>query len=68
MKGCKGICDRYPDDRPFGKAYRTHALCKRCDKWLRKTLLINDNCPCCNRKPKTMSKKERRRTAPRIAI
>ena len=46
MKGCKGVCDRLPDDRPFGNAYRTHALCRRCDKWIHKKYLIDDNCPC----------------------
>ena len=65
MKGCKGLCDRIPDDRPFGNAYKTHALCRRCDKWIRKTYLVEDNCPCCKRRPKLVSRKEKREDAVR---
>ena len=62
---CKGLCDRIPDDRPFGNAYKTHALCRRCDKWIRKTYLVDDNCPCCKRRPKLVSRKDKREDAVR---
>ena len=68
MKGCKGLCDRIPDDRPFGNAYKTHALCRRCDKWLRKTYLIDFNCPCCKRRPKMASRKSNRDDAVRLDV
>lgn len=66
MKGCKGLCDSMPNDRPFGNAYATHALCGRCDKWIRKTLLINNNCPCCKRIPRLLSRKNKQQLAIRI--
>ena len=68
MKGCKGLCDRVPDDRPFGNAYKTHALCRRCDKWIKKIYLVEGNCPCCKRRPKTISRKDKREAASRYDI
>ena len=68
MKGCKGVCDRLPDNRPFGNAYRTHALCRRCDKWIHKQYLIDDNCPCCKRRPKLRSRKTKTEESVRIDV
>ena len=59
MKGCKGICDRLSSSRPFGDPYVTHVLCRRCNVWVNRKLLINDNCPCCKFKPKDKASKRK---------
>jgi len=60
MKGCKGLCSRVKTGRPFGDPYPTHALCRRCQIWIKHEDLIphewfNLVCPCCKARPKMKS-------------
>ena len=58
MKGCKGLCDRLESKRPFGDPYPTHTLCRRCDAWIDRVFLIEDKCPCCKFKPRTIGRRK----------
>ena len=68
MKGCKGICSRIKSGRPFGDTYKYHAMCRRCDEWIKKDLLIDNKCPCCGFKPRLQSRKKHSEAAFRIAM
>jgi len=58
---CKGICERWDGKRPFGTPYKTHFNCTRCGVWCSKTMLTDkERCPCCNFRPRMMTKRKKK--------
>ena len=59
-KFCKGKCDRISINRPcVPDPYKEYCMCRRCNVWMKKSILIKERCPCCNFRPKMKSYRKR---------
>ena len=71
-KYCQGLCDDLENNPGVGgKKYTKHCFCSRCDRWMLKSILKPHEtwsvvCPCCNFRPRMMSRYNKSRNGVKV--